>query len=123
MDSVTIPAGETWEASGRVIITRSDGKPPSVYIGNGATVRGIWFGGTRQTSVNAVVNIGADAVFDGCALFGYYGGFIIGDSQNGHRSQIVNSMFVNCGGGDYAHPIYLADWTGQPGDGMTIDNN
>ena len=72
MDSVTIPAGETWDASGRVIITRSDGKPPSVYIGNGATVRGIWFGGTRETSGSAVVNIGADAVFENCALFGYW---------------------------------------------------
>ena len=123
MDSVTIPVGETWEAAGRVIITRSDGKPPSVYISSGATVRGIWFGGTRETSGGAVVNIAQDAVFENCALFGYYGGFVIGDTTNGHRAQIINSMFVNCGSGDYVHPIYLADWTGQPGDGMTIDGN
>ena len=73
MDVVTVAPGETLEGVGRVIITRADGKPPSVEIGVGATLKNVWIGGTRETALenSAHIHPATNAVLDGGTFFGY----------------------------------------------------
>jgi hypothetical protein len=120
MDTVTVPVGETWEGQGRVIITRADGKPPSVE--NHGTLKNVWVGGTRETSEIGGATISAfdNSVFDGVTLFGYYGGINGGSHIN---PRILNSRFVNCGGAAHYHPIYINNFNATEGQGATIEDN
>ena len=120
MDTVTIADGETLEGSGRVIITRSDGKPPRVVVGAGATVRNVWIGGTKDTADNAIVALETGATLDNVTLFGYYGG--IGCGTN-HSQVIQNCRFVYCGTGLLYHPVYVANSAAGAGEGVLIQDN
>lgn len=122
-DNFIVPDGETWEAAPNacVIFTSPDGTPPSLAIGKGATLRGIWVGGTRETVAGqSVMYLMDDAIADNCAFFGHYGGFIRGGQV---RGAIRNCVFVGCGYGTHSHPIYISTVTPQAGDGIEIDNN
>ena len=91
-------------ASGqRPIITRENGLPPYVYVGNRTRVEGIWFGG-RTDSANTPFNVSNDDEVVGCVFWGYYG--CIGDASR--HNLYENNLFVNCGRGVYDHPIYIS---------------
>lgn len=95
MDSVAVPVGETWEGIGRVIITRADGRPPSIE--NHGAFKNIMAGGMRETSKAGCAQVYPfdNSLWDGVTLFGYWGGI----NGGSHVSwKVKNSRFVNCGG-------------------------
>ena len=120
MDSITINAGDTLEGIGRVIITRSDGKPPRVVVGAGATVQNVWIGGTKDTGDNAIVAMETGVSLDNVALFGYYGGIGIGSAKG---ARVSNCVLANCGTDDLWHPIYISNSAAQAGEGTTFERN
>ena len=122
MDVVTVAPGDTLEGVGRVIITRADGKPPSVEIGVGATLKNVWIGGTRETVLenSAHIHPATNAVLDGVTFFGYYGGV---NCAPGLSQVIQNCRFVNCGTQLLYHPIYCNSYTAQAGQGVLIQDN
>ena len=122
MDVVTVNASETLEGVGRVIITRADGKPPSVEIGVGATLKNVWIGGTRETALenSAHIHPATNAVLDGGTFFGYYGGVNCGDS---YGQCLKNCRFVNCGTQLLYHPLYVNQFRAQAGEGVLIQDN
>jgi hypothetical protein len=106
-DSIIVPSGTVLEPppGERWIYTRNDGGPPTLDIQASATVRNCWFGGVRDTSPNSVMYLHDDALAEDDCFFGYYGGFAVG----GHRNNTISRcQFVNCGGGEFQHPVYIS---------------
>ena len=120
MDTVTVAPGETLEGNGRVIITRSDGKPPTIY--NNGTLRNVWIGGTRETdeATGAPFQCGDNAVFEDCAFFGYFGGLNVAGAKG---VRVSNCVFANCGTDNFWHPIYINNYNAQAGEGTTFERN
>jgi hypothetical protein len=106
-DTVAIQPGLFLKAvdGARPVVTQADNTPPTVDIGAGARVEGVWFGGTKDTSPQTTIYAKNDAQIVGNTFFGYFGGV----SEGTHYNNLYQSnRFVNGGGGGYYHDIYIS---------------
>lgn len=120
MDDVHVLTGETWESApnARVIITRSNGYPPTVRLEDNSVLRNIWIGGARGGQ--AYIHPRHNAILDGVTVFGYNEAVNVADAKN---VKIVNSRFVNTGDGLLLHPIYVNNAGAVEGEGTTVEDN
>lgn len=117
-ETFIIPANTEWQAAAgaRPILTRSNGYPPDVQLMDGATARGLWFGGTRGL---ANFWTGDDSTLDGNVIWGYFQAVNAG-SHN--RVTITNNRFVRNGRDPFDHPIYISN-PHTAGNGVVIEDN
>lgn len=92
-------------AGARPIITALEGTSPYIEVQNGATIDGLWFGGTKQIS-DAPFVIKNDTTIRNCTLWNYYGGIVEG---GGARNTIQGCRFVECGTASLYHAIYISN--------------
>lgn len=93
------------DTGAKPLITSSDDTPCSIHVHTNSIVDGLWFGGTRDTSVQVAVTHGDNVKFLRCTFFGYYGGIAEGGSVN---NLYQYNRFVNCGGDGLSHDIYIS---------------
>lgn len=105
-------------AGARPIITNNDGAPPAVNVQSGTTLRGLWFGGTKDVDDKPVV-VASDCVLDGCTFFGYYEALVEGA---GTRNHYTANRFVNCGTGNLNHSLYISNFNALPGEGARVSD-
>jgi hypothetical protein len=112
------------DTGARPIITNEDGYPPSIAIGSGITVEGLWFGGLRpDTDAGArVVTMGAGSVVQDCTFFNYINA--IQNGSDAHGNTFRRNRFVKCGYGLLAHPLYVANTNStQEAQGVLSEEN
>jgi hypothetical protein len=87
----------------RPIITRYNDYPPDVVLFDNTRVEGLWFGGVTDTE-NVPFVVSNNDELAGCVFWGYFG--CINDASN--HNFYENNLFVDCGRGDYYHPLYIS---------------
>jgi hypothetical protein len=121
---LTINRNMRADTNARPTFVHEDGYPPTVGIGNGVTVDGIWFGGLRPASDagSRTISMGVNAIVRDCTLFGYINGIQNGD--NAHGNTYRRNRFVSCGYGAFQHPLYVANMNSTlPEHGVLSEEN
>lgn len=111
-NSITMQA----ESGARPLITNAAEKSPNVGTLVNCALNGIWLGGARDTDIDTVMTLGANASLTDCTLFNYTEAVASGNNGN----VISGCRFVNCGFGVYLHDIYLSGNNGSVEDNIFI---
>jgi hypothetical protein len=115
-----VPASTTLRAAaGEIpVLTHTDGGIPRLHCNAGATVRGVWFGGTKGEDRAVTVNAGV--TLDGCVFWNYLQCISEG---SGTREVYSGNLFVNCGNGSLQHSIYISNSAASASEGARILGN
>lgn len=126
--AVTADSGTPWQVKAGItltaagadvpVITHTDGGQPALHINAGATVRGVWFGGTR--GVDRAVTRGHNVTIEDCVFWNYIQCISEGGSTYGVYD---DNLFVNCGEDWLKHSIYISNSAASESEAARIRNN
>lgn len=95
------------DTGARPVITTTDSKCPTVYIGASCDVNGLWFGGLRDEAQETQLAVGgSDTIIRNCVFFNYFQAIGEGTAT---RTTYRNNKFISCGSGTLNHSIYISN--------------